>query len=314
MAKPKKTGKTNKKANKSRRLAILIISSLLSFLIVAIGAGAAFYFYFFIKPDMVIKSMQKKMIEAKKFHYKGEVTLKRAQDEQNTKTVFNIEGDVDESEENKPKHSLKLDAGSDFMLFDLDTELDFKIIGKIFYLKANKLPSVLAVYGGDFSNILNKWGVLETRELRKNKELRELMENNQLFKNIKVLKTEEIGGKDTYHYQVSVDKEALLEISNNKTLSEVLTPEELEEVKKSINSLPELVLETWIGKEDYYLKRYKGNLTLNTEFGKITIDFLLNLSRFNQPVKIESPAVAEPLEQLFSSFWENIKKLQAFQI
>lgn len=310
MANSKKSKKNQKKSKNKRNMVIAF--SLALFLSLLILGSALFFI--FIAPDMIVKASQKKMLSLKKFHYRGNLEVKGTLEGVPADFVFNLEGDLDESSNNNPKHSLKITSESNLSSFNMNSDIDFKIISDKFYIKMNKLPDILAIYG-DFSNVLGKWSV---GQLKKNKssdkELEDILNEGSFFNNIKTLKAEKINNTKTYHYKVNINNEALKKMSQEKWLGEILSETEKNNLEKLAESISKYPVEIWLGKEDYYIYRLKGRLPFNSENSNADLNFDFTLSGFNESFKINSPETAEPAENLIMPFWENFKKLQVTQI
>lgn len=293
-----------KEFNNYKNFKTIAIVSLV--LLIFISLGIIIYFYIYKNPQRIIKVMQRKMTSIKTLHYKSDVTFNVKEEGGGAKINFNVEGDLDEKDKSNTKYSLLLNINGDYALFNLNTSAELKSIDKDLYFRVTKIPSVLSLYG-DFSGILNRWAKSDTKKI--NYSVSKLLEEDNLFLNSKIMSSEKINGVGTYHFETYLNKELLLKIYNNQQTLEVLTPAELERGMTVINSLSGTPIEIWIGRRDNYLYRVKGSVK-DTNSSSTNVDFILDLTKFDDPVNIETPENFETIEAVFGSFWENFKSIQ----
>ncbi len=198
-----------------------------------------------------------------------------------------------------------------------------------------------------FENILNgitgKWirispndkhlGMSFSINARKQKELSEAINNivarYPVFKVKKQFADKEINENKAYHYLLALDKENL-----KKLLPEILetirnsgmfplaekNPSDKEEIARAmkelddlLNKTGEITTEIWIGKNDYYIYRIKGEKTIDVsaisdgrEKGVIKIGWDASASNFNQPIEIKAPENSVGILELMYSIMEPI--------
>lgn len=109
----------------------------------------------------------------------------------------------------------------------------------------------------------------------------------------------------------------ILEEDYKKAADEELS----KDIDKFFEKVGELSGELWIGKKDYLLYRFRGEKTFDLsqfkegEKGTILIKLDIDLSKFNQPVKIEVPGEYKNLEEIlggmFGEYGEYLGEAQA---
>lgn len=194
------------------------------------------------------------------------------------------------------------------------------------YVKVNglkQLGNLLSSFGGLFPGVQgssnpfggfdNQWIVLDGASAQKTiqntygftinlsntdkQKLASLYDQHTFIKVQKVLATESISGRNSYHYQVSVDKEqlqAFLSSARNEDKSLSITQAEIDGITKSDYS--KTPVDLWIAKDSKQIDQLK----FSTKNGSKIDAYLLTLSHFNETVKIDKPASAIPFLQVLT--------------
>lgn len=192
-----------------------------------------------------------------------------------------------------------------------------------------------------FKGIIGKWirispkdtGINFSINTRKQKELSEAINNiiakYPAFKAKKQFADKEISGNKTYHYLLALDKENLkkllpeiLETIKNSGMFPMAEKNpsdkgEIEEAMKELDDLlnktGEITTEIWIGKNDYYIYKIKGEKTIDVsaisdgrEKGVIKIGWDALASDFNQPIEIKAPENSIGIVELIYSIVEPV--------
>ncbi|QQR83055.1 hypothetical protein IPJ72_04520 [Candidatus Peregrinibacteria bacterium] len=122
-----------------------------------------------------------------------------------------------------------------------------------------------------------------------------------LFDVTKEYGTETVNGRDSYHYQVSLNQEGMTAYLNQlgslmPDSTQTLQPADMDELFNSIKSI-----DLWIGKEDHQLSKGIINLMAdNAESQGASFDISLTIlaNSYNKPVSIEVPAEFEEFDPL----------------
>lgn len=166
-----------------------------------------------------------------------------------------------------------------------------------------------------------------------NDKLVDLLKDSKFYSVKEELSDEEIGGKMAYHYLLTLDKEGIeklipdmmkLVMENYVTNGEELSLEEKnkgfeedfsEAVDKFFEKTGPVDFEVWIGQDDMYLYRAEfkkevdledfkesvsglGDVPVASQAGKVLVSMDLNLSKFNEPVKVEAPKEFKTIEEV----------------
>ncbi len=283
-------------------------------------------------PEKVIVKMATEIEKIKTYHLDMDFQI----DVKGTKVKLNmqIETDLTEPENPKTRSDVKATIIGELELFSDFKNIE---IGETSYIKAKALPIpleleelILIISGIDLKKIKDEWikielasfikiynkilekgeiskeEILEIREKIKGdrkkeeelyKKLIELIKDKKTFRIKEVLPDEKINNIDTYHLKIELlnKNEVKGELKEYliKELKEILTEEELKEFQKQFEQL-ELSGELWIGKKNYL--PYKIRTEIITEVA--SFKWNINLSNFNQMVKIEPPEKFKELEEI----------------
>ena len=224
----------------------------------------------------------------------------------------NTSGSVDGTNMKNIKFSLKLDATANIMsLPPMNVSGETRLIDNNLYFKADKIPDL--GMGLNLNGLIGQWFKVDasqtlsqdgqTKDVSQ-KQVADAYRKNSFIKQTKAAKIETIGGALSYHYFYSIDKTKLTAFAGDMALlstGKAMTETELKDFQDSLNSVPDLNGEIWIGIFDNYL--HKATSSFSTEdtstvpvAGKYS--FSLELSDFNKPVKIDVPTGAKGVDEL----------------
>lgn len=156
----------------------------------------------------------------------------------------------------------------------------------------------------DFKNETKKTGAEAVFsgifDFSKKDNLKEIIKKRDIFKGEYIGK-EEIGGVETKHLKLVVNKENLY-----AALAEIAEKFSVEESKdmliESITAISNVSGDVWVGREDLFI--YKADFDIAARNGGI-FNFQINFSDFNKHVKIKSPQKSESfLEFLEKSLFD----------
>jgi hypothetical protein len=186
-------------------------------------------------------------------------------------------------------------------------------------------------------NLLKSLGMeTETKEETKQKEMvakfQEILKNRKFYLVKKEFPDEEIGNQKVYHYLVTLNKEEVKKIipeflkamidmgffpqPPTETEWQEFEKEFPKEFDKFFQKIGDIEGEIWIGKKDLYLYKIKGEKEIDlskfeeSEKGKITINFEMNFSDFNKPLKIEAPKEYKGLEEILKPQIEKLPSMK----
>lgn len=322
---------------------ITIVAGLLILAGVAMGGYWGYNKYVANTPDKILKKSVNAMSQIKtssfKFDLKLEFEDKIAGQEATSTPALNLvegltgagkqkmylemEGYSDNTDENNLRSKFKIDIGLDVGGTTSNIAGEVVTLGKNFYFKINELPIMLAMFI-DTSSIKNKWVkyTINTKALEKfgSEDEEDMVKIKEILEQdadkVIVLKNdyglEKLGENKTYHYQLGLDKQAILNIieriksvSKNKAEIEKSMAEMKEEDWQNFDRFVQnFVLDIWIDKKEYFIRKIEvpfdnigkdkdGNQTLG---GTMTMTF----DNFDQIIEIESPKDPVELEKLLS--------------
>jgi hypothetical protein len=185
----------------------------------------------------------------------------------------------------------------------------------------NKMMQASAGVNGTINNEVTQ----KSEELQKEikDKVLSIFKNNQLYLVDKQFPDEKINDSKVYHYQASLNQDgfakAITEIlkaieeagsqASGATISYVKPEGTQVMIKEALNKVGAISADIWIGKKDNYVYRIKldkeidvAKLFAGADYGtllnganvKLSVD--INCSKFNQPVSIQAPQDATPIE------------------
>lgn len=134
-------------------------------------------------------------------------------------------------------------------------------------------------------------------------EIKKLTKETNFFKVTKDLGTEEVNGKEAYHYQTQINTRELKSfINETKKITETKTKqEEQEKLNKQIRQLKDKNIDIWIGTDDKLLYKISASdIKMEQENNsKTTADLTAIFSNYNQDITVKKPESAKSMEDLF---------------
>ena len=231
-------------------------------------------------PETVVRVTQKNMAGLNTAHYdlESEITWLSDNSPLAVKSQIIFDGGLDKTVIGQ------LVSKNGIHMQDLNFLANFEIWSmqeKIFF----RISEVPAIPFMDLVKVENKWyehilsdsGDDQGQTLVK---MKKVLSNSKLVNTIKRLSDEKINGQLTYHYLMELD------IDNIQNLLSILPADIREEQKFDTSKLAGQQFEMWVGKKDNYLYRLGGIF----ESEKVTVNFVLNISQFDQIVGIEEPS------------------------
>lgn len=298
------------------------------------------------KPEIVLAGMASKMAEAKSVHSKINFGMS-ANDTatgDNFKLNVKTEGDSDVSDAAKPKMSIN--ANIDTTITMLGGSMGVSLSGQakttdnVFYFKLDDLyvpiPGFDQIFeaetGVRLSDVKNNWykiseadanalnsasGGAQIQQKDLTAKILKMFTTDNIFI-VKEQKADEvIGGKNVYHYVITVDKNKV-----KKAISDAITdsgaPKFLAAAgETAIDEISakagELSADVYIGKKDLllykaeFLKDLPPSLFQPDAKGKFTVNFTVEYSDFEKPLTVEAPKDAVDLKPIIEL---SIKKIE----
>jgi len=289
--------------------------------IIALGAGAAYYIFFSQPlPKDLVKSMIKRMEDVKSFHYEGDLSLSN-----DLLTTLKFKGEIDENNPQNKKSNILIDAEIATTTGSLNPEFEIRIINQDKYLRFNL--GNLILFLPNLNPINNQWIRIDQDSLNKYLPINELPLNQKittekimaiknlinetnLFTNIKETKSEQINNIKVRHLNFEVDKNGIksLIVGLNKIFEYNLNQQQINNIEEEITKLPSLMGEMWIGSKDHYL--YKFIMPINFVENNQTIKINLNIqfSNFTQSFTIIAPTIFKTFDDLQKFIQEEQEK------
>ncbi len=289
-----------------------------------LGAGGFFaYKYLYKTPKKVVAAMQEKMSskETETYHYKMDnLTLSGETDDEPFNIKLSAEGDIDKLDINNPKTKNDISGSFETGGITFSGQLEIRTIEDELYFIIKEIPNIPLEYIPiDLSFLENEWikvsssdfsGLYgEDMELNFSKFFNELIKEAE-FSEIKALKPETVSGVKCYHYQVIIDKDALLEFMKKNI--DIITGEEMtlsnkKSLEELLDNIDELSAELWIGKKDnlLYKTKSKFNIKIPDTKDKIGVNLEITLSDYNKPIEVEKPKKTKSLEDIMTEYYMN---------
>jgi hypothetical protein len=294
-----------------------------------LGAGGYFgYKYLYKTPKKVVAAMQEKISseKVKTCHYEMDFTLSGESENQPVTVNLDLEGDIDISDIENPKTKSDISGSVEYGGITFSSQSELVTLKEDLYFKFVKIsPIPLGEFPIDLSTLKNQWIKISSSDLSglygidtekaeltpaQEEEIRKLIEETEFFSEIKALKPETIAKVKCYHYQVTVDKNALLEFMEKyaEIVGEKMTSSDKKALKELLDNIDKLSAELWIGKKDKFLYKAKSkfNFKIPEEGDKIGLGFTVTLSKYNEKVEIEEPKGAKSLEDIMSEYYKSL--------
>ena len=316
-------------------------------------------------PSIVLSDMTIKMSNLKAVHNETVLSIEKKGGNGEISMKIEISGDEDQTDIDNPKSRGDLSASVSSGGLTGSAAMEFVTIDQALYLKLTTLPlpSFLGAEGESLSELLDmvkdQWIKIDEESFaelsktfgqeyqpsmsqEKQKELNnkviDLFKDSKFYDVKEELDDEEIGGKMTYHYLLTLNKEGIKKLIPDimkLVMEDYMADEEMEvskeEIQKVLEGFPEFVdkffekvgpidFEVWIGQGDMYLYRTKFEKEIDfedfeeslpelveeslpaEEIGKVLASMDLNLSKFNEPVRVEAPGEFKTIEEVMMNF------------
>lgn len=152
-------------------------------------------------------------------------------------------------------------------------------------------------------------------------QLQQILSTAKINKVKNTLPDEVVGGQNTYHYLVVLDKDELKNVIKqffNVVLSSasfpgvVLPPDFDSEIDKLLGTVGDINYEVWVGQNDGEIHKIKiiKDIDINKldakQNGTISFNLEIDYSGINQPVQISEPASSKTLQEMFPQLF-NLK-------
>ena len=286
------------------------------------------------EPEEVISQMAEKTKEIKTAHLISDISL-RVKENGKDAGAFSvkIEGDSDNSDLANRKSGANLNLVFSGEGMEIFLALENITIGDTSYIKLTTLPAlpilepILAILGIDLNKVKNQWIKIDEESVKEiagnfpaqkieeserqkeaEKRLNDLLANKKLYLVKKEFPDEEIKGEKAYHYSVALNKSELKDlIPEAIKILQGTGGEELSGAgslfSEFFDQLGNVTADIWIGKKDNFLRKLKGQIEIKLPEKTddiISIDFLLEFSNFNQPIKIEAPSGSKTIKEVLT--------------
>ncbi len=289
-------------------------------------------------PNKVIMEAIDNLANIKSMRTKAEFTVTTGDATEGTTKII-MDAKEDKIDPQNPKSQALFDVSFVKGGVEITLSGETRSVDNVFYIDITTLPIVLTLqlsnYGIDVSPFVGKWYKFDPKEAGVNlallnngaesekmqNEIMNLFKEYPLFKAKAKLRNEKIDDNLAYHYLVTIDNENAKDFLINvfKIVQGELgsfTPEQMsdEETTKEIEAvfdrMGEITFEIWIGVQDRYIYRIKGDkdfYTLdadNVPTDKMALDFELLFSEFNQPQEIVAPKDSSNIMDLLMPFFQ----------
>lgn len=288
------------------------------------AAGFGFYQFVYLSPERVLDRAIGKMESIKSVAFAGKVSFNMEQQGSsaspfavNSITV-EFDGKADLADKETPKTDTDLDIRASGIGL---AKGSLRSIGQVFYFNVTDISGLETILGaggqGVFSSVTNKWVEVDPEKLAEmskaagssafqvpsfdpNKMTMLLRQNNP-FKIKEKLEGEQLDGQTMFHYSYEIDKANYKKfmIEYVKLFSEggKLEGAAEEELAKSVDEMEVKDGEIWIGTGDNFIHKVVMGFSSKSESGTTGIGLELTAKDYNQPVSIDAPGGAVPLEQ-----------------
>jgi hypothetical protein len=127
--------------------------------------------------------------------------------------------------------------------------------------------------------------------------------------NISRLKDEVVGGENSYHLKLTLNKLRIKPflLDAQKVMGGVqMTNKEINEAIKDFSKVQMSPIEIWVGKNDYLLRKISGTVKIKESdlknAGSMELGFSMNFSSFNNATMIAIPTQYRSIEDVVKDF------------
>lgn len=111
---------------------------------------------------------------------------------------------------------------------------------------------------------------------------------------------EMVNDVSTHHYKILLTPVQMLALTKTMVAAAEISIADTDwlSIKDQLDAIGDLPIELWIGEDDYYVYRTRLNSKIQAPIGAITLTLEQTMSRWNQPVTVQTPENAQPFEQV----------------
>jgi len=299
----------------SKKAKVIIIIVMVLIILALAAAGVLLYYqgkyipwldrivtvpFFEQAPETVIRAMQKKMTNLSTVHYELASEINWSADQ--SSLVISSQIVFDGGFKNNMLGQLV--AKNEIQIQELSFLANFEVrsTGEKNYFRITEVPAIPFI---DLVEVKGQWyeyvpSAAGDDKNASNTQIKNVLANIKMFNIVERLPDEQLEDQLVYHYIAEPD------ISSIKNLLAVLPPDIKEKVTIDTNGLTGQQYEMWISKQENYLYKLIG--TFNNK--KITADFTLNASQFDQKVVIEEPADWDTMEDFSEELFNQTNFLE----
>lgn len=295
-----------------------IVLVLVAGLIVAYATGAIN----FQNPKSVLEKMIEKSESVKTEHFVGTMGFEFKTDEKSTNMLMSFFGDMDQTDKENPRLSLSFDMNLGGTLPGIESiNADLMTVGYTSYLKIGNIDNpefkqfipTDTWIRSDLEEISKLSGQkMDLEALKKSGEeyrlkAMEIFKKANIVENATFLKGEKIGGENTYHIQISLNKanlvNALFEVINLQVEhidSDTTLPKET--IEKLFEHISFDDIEIWVARSDYTLRKISFVNTIANDdptVSELKVNITAEMSDINKPVNIIEPKDSKSIFEVF---------------
>ncbi len=283
--------------------------------------------------EEIIKEGFTKLSDMKSYSYEMKMDMNVEGNAGKTnKLAMNLQGGVDMTAVADPKFSVKADvsfAGDDYGSQETGNIAAEMRLNKILYFNVSKfeVPSMAAVVPADITAMFNKWWkvtlppeVLKevsssfpqgSQELTPEQaKFKKMFEDNKVFEKPVYVGMADVKGESSYHYSVTVNKEALGKFFEEiaKEGGNAMTADEVKAMGSDLKKV-DISGDVWVGSTSGILNQTDlviklDGLSNEVDMAKGTVSLHFALGDVNKPIVVEEVKEAEefPTENLFQYY------------
>ncbi len=123
---------------------------------------------------------------------------------------------------------------------------------------------------------------------------------------------ETVNNVSTHHYQIQLTPVQMLALAKTMVAAAEISITDTDwlSIKDQFDAIGNLPIEVWVGEDDYYVYRTRLNSKINSPIGAITLTMDQTMSRWNQPVTVQTPTDAQPIEQVLGGIMSAVNPAQ----
>lgn len=272
-----------------------------------------------VKMNVNVGNIAKPLIQSRREILPSDSAVLAATD---TAISINFNGSTDGTDKSNPKAEVSMKLSGSELLGAKGLGFEMRSLDKLFFFKLTNIPEIGLF---DLTSFSNQWIKLDVEEAEKftgsegqstldvinQKKFLESYKKRKIVQKITKLEDEKINDKDTYHYQITIDKKELLELLKDLTsLSSNSTQSQTDNLTEAVNGLEINTFEYWIGKKDLLPYRLLMDFKSGDNNTRTKVQLLVNLKNYNQPVTISAPSGAKTFDEIFREYQLDLLKKQ----